>query len=197
MLSKEPTSRDTDIDSHDITNLLHDWRAGDADALEALTPLVYEKLRVLAARAFRGESAGHTLQPTALVNEALQGLIGSDVEWQDRKHFYALAARMMRRILINHATAKKAARRGGGAVRVTIQDAHASTDSDTDTDVLALDEALCALATFDERKANVVELHYFAGLTYREMADLMNIAESTVHQDLRIAKAWLHQRMAV
>lgn len=184
------------MDDHDITNLLNDWGDGNEDALEALTPLVYSQLQTLAARAFRGERAGHTLQPTALVNEAMQQLIGSDVVWQDRKHFYALAARMMRRILVNHAKAKKAARRGGGALRITIQDAHASTDGEIDADVLALNEALCDLATFDARKADAVELHYFAGLTYREMADVMNIAESTVHQDLRTAKAWLHQRMA-
>lgn len=180
---------------HDITGLLHDWRAGDDRAIEELTPLVYGQLRTLAANAFRGEKAGHTLQPTALVNEAMQRLIGADVDWQDRKHFYALAARMMRRILVNHANAKKAARRGGGALRITIQDAHASTEGDTEADVLALDDALCDLATFDERKAHAVELHYFTGLTYREMAEVMDIAESTVHQDLRTAKAWLHQRM--
>lgn len=180
----------------DITKLLHDWGAGDDDALAELTPLVYDQLHALAARVFRNERLGHTLQPTALVNEAMQQLIGADVEWQDRKHFYALSARMMRRILTNHANAKRAERRGGDAIRITIQDSHATTDADTSADVLALDDALLELASFDARKADVVELHYFAGLTYKELAEVLNIAESTVHQDLRTAKAWLHQRMA-
>ena len=180
---------------HEITLLLHDWQSGDDEALEKLTPLVYAQLRSIAANAFGGERAGHTLQPTALVNEAMQRLIGADVDWQDRSHFFALSARLMRRILVNHAQSKNAARRGGGALRVTLQDADAATESDTSADVLALDNALDELATFDSRKAEIVELHYFGGLTYNELADVMQIAESTVHQDLRTAKAWLQQYM--
>ena len=179
-----------------ITRLLHEWQSGNQQAFDDMSNLVYDQLRALAARIFRNERAGHTLQPTALVNEAMQKLMGADVDWQDRNHFFAMSARMMRRILVNHANAKKAARRGGNAIRVTIQDAHAQTDSDTGADILALDSAINELATFDERKADVLELHYFAGMTYKEVADAMGIAESTVHQDLRTAKAWLKKKMA-
>ena len=181
----------------DITRLLQNWRAGDEEALQELTPLVYDQLHMLAARLFRGESAGHTLQPTALVNEAVQQLIGVNVNWQDRNHFFALSARLMRRILVNHANAKKAAKRGGDALRVTLHDdRHAADDVLDEVEILALDSALCELDTFDARKAAIVELHYFAGLTYAELADVVGVAESTVHQDLRTAKAWLRQRIS-
>lgn len=179
-----------------ITALLHGWRAGDDDALTALTPLVYDQLKQLAARIFRSESAGHTLQPTALVNEAFQQLVSVDVDWQSRSHFFALSARLMRRILVNHANSKKAAKRGGDAVRVTFHDARGSSPDDNDADILTLDTALKELAVFDARKAEILELHYFAGLTYAELSDVMQLAESTVHQDLRTAKAWLQQRLA-
>ena len=178
-----------------ITQLLHGWRAGDDAALEALTPLVYDQLKQLASRIFRNESAGHTLQPTALVNEAFQQLVSADIDWQDRNHFFALSARLMRRILVNHANTKKAAKRGGDALRVTFHDAQASSPAENNAEILALDTALEELAVFDKRKAEILELHYFAGLTYAELADVMQIAESTVHQDLRTAKAWLHQRL--
>jgi len=185
------------MDRHDITRLLHRWHEGDDAALEQLTPLVYERLRSLAARLFSGEAAGHTLQPTALVNEAFQQLIGSNVDWHDRNHFFALSARMMRRILVNHANKRLAARRGGNAVRVTLQEGSVAGGAGDDTDLLALDKALEALGKFDDRKASILELHYFAGLTYVELADVMQLAESTVHQDLRTAKAWLHNALAV
>lgn len=178
-----------------ITKLLHGWRAGDNEALEALTPLVYDQLKRLAAKAFRSESAGHTLQPTALVNEAFQQLVGADVDWQNRAHFFALSARLMRRILVNHANSKNAAKRGGDVVRVTFHDARGSTPDENDADILALDSALEELAAFDARKAEILELHYFTGLTYAELSDVMQLAESTVHQDLRTAKAWLRQRL--
>jgi RNA polymerase sigma factor (TIGR02999 family) len=184
------------MDDQDITRILQRWRAGDDAALETLMPLVYGQLRSIAANAFRGERAGHTLQPTALVNEAMQRLIGAEVDYQDRNHFFALSARLMRRILVDHAKARNAVRRGGGALKITIQDEHASTDADTGADILSLDQALFELASFDSRKADVVELHYFGGLTYGELADVLQIAESTVHQDLRTARAWLQQRMA-
>lgn len=125
-----------------ITRLLHEWQDGNDEALEQLTPLVYDQLKQLASRIFRTESAGHTLQPTALVNEAFQRLLGADVAWHDRSHFYALSARLMRRILVNHANAKRSGKRGGGAVKVTLQDSSASTDADSESDVIALDMAL-------------------------------------------------------
>lgn len=178
-----------------ITQLLHGWRAGDDEALATLTPLVYDQLKQLAARIFRSESAGHTLQPTALVNEAFQQLVKVDVDWQDRNHFFALSARLMRRILVNHAKAKNTAKRGGDALRVTFHDARGSNPDENDADILALDAALEELAAFDNRKSEILELHYFAGLTYTELSGVMELAESTVHQDLRTAKAWLHQRL--
>jgi RNA polymerase sigma factor (TIGR02999 family) len=181
----------------EITQLLMNWREGDDDALEELAPLVYDQLHALAARLFRGESAGHTLQPTALVNEAMQQLIGAEINWQDRNHFFALSARMMRRVLVNHAKSRKAVKRGGDALHVTLhEDKHAAVNKVDEVEVLALDEALRELDSFDSRKATIVELHYFGGLTYVELADVMDIAESTVHQDLRTAKAWLRQRVS-
>lgn len=183
------------MDNNKITNLLKSWRDGDEAAPNELTPLVYDRLHDLARRLFRAERAGHTLQPTALVNELFQRLIGSDVDWHDRNHFYALSARMMRRILVNHANARQAAKRGGGALHVTL-DETSIADRHNDADILAVDQALSELQAFDARKANILELHYFAGLTYTELADMLEIAESTVHQDLRTARAWLHSRLA-
>jgi RNA polymerase sigma factor (TIGR02999 family) len=184
------------VNRNDITQLLQGWRAGDERALEELTPLVYDQLRGLAARIFRSESAGHTLQPTALVNEAMQRLMGANVDWQDRNHFFALSARMMRNILVNHAIAKNTAKRGGDALRVTFHDGRATTDAQTEAEILELDRALKDLEDFDARKAEILELHYFAGLTYAELAEVMKLAASTVHQDLRTAKAWLRTRMS-
>jgi RNA polymerase sigma factor (TIGR02999 family) len=180
----------------DITRLLRRWQSGDQQAFEHLTNRVYDQLRTLAASIFRNERAGHTLQPTAVVNEAMQRLMGADVDWQDRNHFFALSARIMRRLLVNHARSRNAEKRGGDIIRVTIQDDHGQTDSEISADILALDDALAELSSFDERKAKAIELHYFGGMTYRELADVMNVAESTVHQDLRTAKAWLQQKMA-
>jgi RNA polymerase sigma factor (TIGR02999 family) len=179
----------------DITQLLLEWREGNDDALEQLTPLVYNELRRLAGQAFSGESAGHTLQPTVLVNEVFQRLIGKDIEWHDRNHFFALSSRLMRRILVDYANAKKAEKRGGDAIRVTYTEDRASFESANIAELLELDTALLELDTFDTRKAQALELHYFAGLTYKEVANVMEIAESTVHQDLRVAKAWLNSRL--
>ena len=180
----------------DITRLLRQWREGSDDALEQLTPLVYSQLRLLAGRIFSGESRGHTLQPTVLVNEVFQRLIGKDIDWSDRNHFYALSSRLMRRILVDYANAKQAAKRGGGAIRVSYYDDRASSESSDITEVLALDAALQELDSFDSRKATALELYFFAGFTYKEVADVLDIAESTVHQDLRTAKAWLNNHLS-
>ena len=179
-----------------ITQLLSDWRAGDEAALERLTPLVYAELRRLAERLFRTESPGHTLQPTALANEAFEGLVRMDVSWQDRAHFFALSARLMRRILVNHANARRAAKRGGGDVRVTLEEGVAPA-IEANEDVLALNEALEELAAMDERRAKVIELHYFGGLTYPEIASALDLSPSTIHEDLRTAKSWLLRRLSV
>jgi RNA polymerase sigma factor (TIGR02999 family) len=177
-----------------ITSLLADWRSGNQDALDRLTPLVYAELKRLAERMFRGESAGHTLQPTALVNEAFEVLVRMDVPWQDRTHFFALSARLMRRILVNHATARRAQKRGGGEVRVTL-DEKVAPIAEGDDDILALDAALHELAGTSERRASVIELHYFGGLTYPEIATALGLSESTVHEDLRAAKTWLAEKL--
>jgi RNA polymerase sigma factor (TIGR02999 family) len=173
-----------------ITSLLADWRSGDQEALDRLTPLVYAELKRLAERMFRGEGAGHTLQPTALVNEAFEALVNIDVPWQDRAHFFALSARLMRRILVNHANARRAQKRGGNEVRVTL-DEKVAPAAGGDDDLLALDEALEELAGLEPRCAQVVELHYFGGLTYHEIANALGLSPSTVHEALRTGKAWL------
>jgi RNA polymerase sigma factor (TIGR02999 family) len=179
-----------------ITELLAKWRTGDDAALERLTPLVYAELKRLAERMFRRESAAHTLQPTALVNEAFEALVRMDVPWQDRSHFYALSARLMRRILVNHANARRAEKRGGGDVRVTLNEENGPPVGGPDEEILALDAALTELSLQDARRAQVIELHYFAGLTYPQIASALDLSPSTVHEDLRSAKAWLFRRLA-
>lgn len=183
------------MSTDEITLLLRRWRDGDAEALQQLTPLVFDQLKRLAERIFRGERPGHTLQPTALVNELFERLIGSGIDLHDRNHFFALSARMMRRVLVNHAEAKRAAKRGGDALRVTLQEDSLADGADA-VDLIAIDEALTTLGKLDPRKSEMLELHYFAGLTYAELADVMQVSESTVHQDLRTAKAYLKSRLA-
>lgn len=178
----------------DITRLLHEWRSGDREALDRLTPVVYAELKRMADRLFRHESAGHTLQPTALVNEAYEALARMEVPWQDRQHFFAIAARLMRRILVNHASARHASKRGGGARKVTL-DEQSAVVAGPDAQLLALDRALEDMAGFDARKASVVEMHYFGGLSYAEMAQVLSISTTTVHEELRTARAWLQQRL--
>jgi RNA polymerase sigma factor (TIGR02999 family) len=178
-----------------ITELLAQWSAGNRQALERLTPLVYAELKRLAERMFRGESAGHTLQPTALVNEAFEALVRMDVSFQDRTHFFALSARLMRRILVNHANARRASKRGGSNQRVTLNESVGPGIGEPDDDILALDAALTELAREDTRRAEVVELHYFGGLTYPQIAAALSLSPSTVHEDLRSAKSWLLARL--
>jgi RNA polymerase sigma factor (TIGR02999 family) len=178
-----------------ITQLLQGWRAGDAAAGEQLAPLVYDELHRLASRLFRGERPGHTLQPTALVNEAYARLVAVDVDWRDRAHFYALAARMMRRLLVNHAAARETGKRGGGALRITL-DESASVGVDRDAELLSLDRALSELGKLDPRRLEIVELHYFGGLTFAEMEQVTGLSTSTLERDLRLARAWLKDRLS-
>lgn len=178
----------------DVTRLLNAWSGGDHDAGEALTPIVYDELRRLARRLFAGENQGHTLQPTALVHEAYAKLVGVDVTWQDRSHFYALAARMMRRLLVNHARARNAEKRGGAAQPVTLEESRLAA-GDADADLLELDEALAKLADIDARKAELVELQYFGGLSFREMEEVTGLSSSTIDRDLRMARAWLKDQL--
>ena len=177
-----------------ITALLQEWRAGNRAALDRLTPVVYDELRRLARRSMAGENRGHTLQPTALVNEAYLRLVGADVPWRDRVHFFAVAARLLRRILVDHARARVRVKRSGGE-RVPLDESRLFTAA-PGRDMLALDEALDGLAAQDARKAQVVELHFFGGLTYDEIAEAVGISAATVDRDLRLAKAWLQRQMA-
>ncbi len=180
--------------SESVTVLLDAWRSGDAEALERLTPLVYNELRRLAQRYMSSERAGHTLQATAVVNEAFVKLIDMEVSWQDRAHFFAVAARLMRRILVDHAKAHRRIKRGGAVTTLSL-DESLVVGQQKDVDLVALDEALTKLAEFDQRKCDIVELHYFGGLTYEEMAETLEISPATVHRDLRLAKAWLHNAL--
>lgn len=173
-----------------ITLLLERWQAGDEDAFAALTPLVYETLRRLAARHLRSESPGHTWQPTDLVHEAFLQIADADVDWTGRAHFYAVAARQMRRLLIDHARSKQRVKRGGDQIRVTlVEDSVPAPNSSLD--LLDLDRALEELARQDARKADIIELNVFGGLNYEEMAQLLEISAATVKRDLRFARAWL------
>ncbi len=174
----------------EVTRLLSAWRAGDQDALDRLVPLVYDELRALARRRLRAERGDHTLQATALVHEAYARLVGADLDLADRAHFFAVAARTMRRILVDHARGKAREKRGGGAAVVTLSE-DVVADDEPGEDLLALDEAIGRLAELSERKAKVVELHYFGGLTYPETAAALDVSEATVDRDLRMAKAWL------
>jgi len=181
--------------SSDITQLLNRWVDGDEAALSSVTPLVYDELKKMARRIFSRESPSHTLQPTALVHEAYEKLIGVDAEWQNRAHFYALAARMMRRLLVNHANSRRAQKRGGDALQVTLhEELHAGKSPDED--VLELDMALAELGANDERKSSILELHYFGGLTHEQIAVAMDISESTVRRELRVAKIWLRKSLS-
>ena len=175
----------------ELTRQLRAWSEGDESALERLMPLVYAELRRLAGRYVRGERAGHTLQATALVNEAYLRLIDAkNVTWRDRAHFLAVGARVMRHILVDHARARQYQKRGGQAVRVTLDEALVVA-SEPDRDFVALDDALTALAAVDVRKSQVVEMRFFGGLTLDETAEALNISRDTVKRDWKMAKLWL------
>jgi RNA polymerase sigma factor (TIGR02999 family) len=177
-------------DAAAVTTLLRAWRRGDDAAFERLTRLVYDELRRRARHCLRGERPNHTLRPTALVHEAYLRLVRLDqVEWQDRAHFFALAARQMRRILVDSARARRYRKRGGGAVEVTFTESLAVSRSNPD--VVALDEALDLLARHDERKARVVELRFFGGLTNEEIGEALGVSIDTVTRDWQMAKLWL------
>jgi RNA polymerase sigma factor (TIGR02999 family) len=168
------------------------WRGGDRAALDRLIPVVYDELHRLAHRQMRGERVGHTLQTTALVNEAFLRLVsGSDrVRWQNRVHFFAISAQLMRRILVDDARARGSLKRGAKAVHLSLEDAPAAT-LQPDGDLVALDEALTALAAVDARKSQVVELRYFGGLSVDETAEALGVSPETVMRDWNMAKLWL------
>lgn len=179
----------------EITQLLNRWSDGDDTARDRVAPLIYEELKQIARGVFHSENAGHTLQPTALVHEAYEKLIGVELEWQNRGHFFALAARMMRRLLVNHANNRSAKKRGGGALKVTLHETSVQ-EADTEEEILALDEALTQLATHDERQSQVLELHYFGGLTQPEIAEVLEVSESTVRRDFKLARIWLRKLLS-
>jgi RNA polymerase sigma factor (TIGR02999 family) len=187
----------TSTSATEVTVLLRQWGAGDQKALERLMPLVYEELRRVAHRRLAGERTGHTLQTTALVHEAYGRLAEADLPWQDRAHFFALAARTMRRILVDYARSRLAAKRGGGAEAVPLDQLTVELSAGgEDAEILALHEALEALERQDPRKAQVIEAHIFGGLTYDETAAALGISPATVDRDLRLAKAWLARELA-
>jgi len=174
-----------------ITRLLVGWRGGDQAALEQLIPLVHDELRRLARRHMAHERVGHTLQATALVNEAFVRLIDvQQVKWQDRAHFFAMSSRLMRRILVDFARSKGYQKRGGGAQKVSFDEALVVTN-EAGHDLVGLDDALNALAAFDARKAKVVEMRFFGGLSVEETAEALKVSVDTVMRDWKLAKAWL------
>jgi RNA polymerase sigma factor (TIGR02999 family) len=183
-------------DSDHVTRLLHDWGKGDQQALEELLPLVYNELRRLAHNFLFRERPEHTLQTTALVHEAYLKLIDQrDARWQNRAHFFAIAAQAMRRILIDSARRHTALKRGGAGEKLALDEAaHVSLESNHD--LLALDEALGALAEIDPQQSRVVELRYFGGLTIEEAAEVMNLSPATVKRDWAMARAWLYEALA-
>lgn len=181
-------------DTPDVTALLSAWSAGDATALERLIPLIYEELRTIASRSLRDEHSAVTLQTTALIHEAYLRLAGANVDWEGRRHFLGVAARTMRRVLVDHARAQKRVKRGGGVIAVTLGDPAAADGTDP-IDIIAIDRALGELESLDERKARLVELHYFAGISYEEAAEMLGVSPVTVHRDLRFARTWLYDRL--
>lgn len=178
-----------------VTQLLREWRAGDEKALEALLPHVYHELHVVAAAYISRERSGHTLRPTELIHETYLRLIGSDLpELENRKHFYALAARLMRQVLVDHARRHKAEKRGSGTEHLPLDEAVVYTQQRA-AEFVALDDALEQLAKLDPRKARVVELRFFAGLTAEEIAEVVEISPASVTRDLRFAEAWLEREL--
>jgi RNA polymerase sigma factor (TIGR02999 family) len=179
----------------EITALLHEWRRGNRKALDRLMPLVYYELRALARRHLRGERLGVTLQPTAVVHEAYLRLVGADVSWEDRAHFFGVASRLIRQVLVDHARARQAKKRGGEATLVDLTAADPSS-SPPPVDVLVLHQALDRLATVDATSERIVEMRYFGGLTVEETAHVLAISPATVKRDWDAARAWLLREMS-
>jgi len=182
---------------NDVTGLLLSWRQGDAEALDRLVPLVYDELRRVARGHLRREAPGHSLQATALVHEVFLRLVDADrLTPMSRTHFFAISARLMRQILVDHARRKRADKRGGGATVISLDEVGPAAAQPSGVDVLALDEALDALSSFDARQCRVVEMRFFAGLNIPETADALGISTATVEREWAMAKAWLHQRLS-
>ena len=181
---------------HDVTGLLLSWRQGDAAALDRLVPLVYDELRRVARRHLRREQHGHALQATALVHEVYLRLVDVDrVTLKNRAHFFAVAAKLMRQILVDHARRQRADKRGGGVTMMSLDDVSPAAQP-SGVDVLALDQALDALSSIDVRQCHVVELRFFAGLNIDEAAEALEISPATVEREWALAKAWLYRRLS-
>jgi len=179
----------------EITRLLTELKGGNREAQAELIPLVYQELRRVARNYMRGEKAGHTLQPTALVNEAYLRLVdGPPIDWQNRAHFFAVAAQLMRRVLVDHARARAALKRGGNECRVSLQEGQERAQ-EKDADLLALDEALSRLAERDPRQARIVEMRFFGGLSEEEAAAVLGVSARTVKRDWSVARAWLFKQI--
>ena len=187
---------DGDSESIDVVALLAEIAAGQEDATEQLMPVVYDEMRQIAQRLLRHESPGHTLQPTALVNEAFLRLAGKNqIDWQGKTHFFAIGAKVMRRILVDHARGKKAQKRGGEQCRIPLSD-ELCVSSRNDEDVLAVDEALEKLEDLDVRQAKVVELRFFGGLTVEEVAEALGVSKRTIESDWTMVRAWLRRELS-
>lgn len=186
--------RSGEPDRHEVTQLLASLNAGDARAADDLVPLVYKELRRLAGHYLKHERPGHTLQPTALVHEAFLKLVGQETPWQNRNHFFAMAANLMRRILVDYARSHEAKKRGGAAEKIALDDAFVFA-TERPSEVIALDEALKELAEIDPRRARVVELKFFGGLNTDEIAEVLGVHPNTVLRDWNLARAWLKTRL--
>jgi len=181
--------------SHEISQLLAEWSDGNQAALDQLYPLVYDELRRLAHRYLRRERKGHTLQTTALINEAYLRLVDQrHIRWENRSHFFGIAAKMMRRILVDHARRYEYAKRGGGAVKSSLDEV-AVVAKERARELLLLDEAIASLAKIDARRSHVVELRFFAGLSNEEIGEVLNISANTVMRDWNLARAWLYKEL--
>lgn len=183
-----------ELGTDDVSTLLRAWSDGDQSALERLTPAVYEELRRLAHHYMRGERAGHSLQTTALVNEAYMRLVDfTRMQWQDRAHFFAVSGRVMRRILVDHAR-RQNGKRGADAICVSLEEV-AVVGGDRTADLVALDDALNALARLDSRKVQIIEMRFFGGLSVEEAAEVLKVSPATVRRDWSIAKLWLYREL--
>jgi RNA polymerase sigma factor (TIGR02999 family) len=182
--------------NHDVTQLLKAWTAGDEQALEKLAPMVYRELHRVAQRCMAGQRPGHPLQTTELVNEAYLRLVDcSQMNWQDRAHFFAMSAQLMRRILIDFARSRGYQKRGGGVLPLSLDEAP-TVGSEPDKNLIALDDALKELATVDPRKSSIVELRFFGGLSIKETAEILKVSVETVVRDWRLAKIWLVRELS-
>ena len=178
--------------THDVTQLLIDWQRGNEYALEELMPLVYRELRKVAASYLKREGTEHTLQPTALIHESYLRMVEQDMpKWQNRAHFFGIAARLMRQILVDHARERRATKRGADQIRITLDKAQLASFCADDERVLTLDEALKKLAAFDQRKSRVLEMRVFGGMKLSDIATALQVSEPTIKRDMRLAKAWL------